>query len=429
MTTDNNLQEVICMEIKRNRGLGLLLMVCLMAVSISSVAFGATKAITSISIRVGTDTQAGEYLNENITVYSNTINEQSGTYAATNSDRYYLRNAEWTSSTRSAMSIGEEPRMRLYLEIEDNDYAFRGTYSSSNISVKGGSFVSARKNSSGSLEVTVRLNGIKGTYNPPFDAGWRDSQLGVAEWTVNERDNKLTSGYYDVYLYRGNSIVKKLEDFQGTSYNFYPYMTKQGTYTYKVRTVPYTESQKKYGQKSGWTESDDIYIDEFHVSDGTGQTDNLNVPVGATGQVGWIWSQNNWYYRYPDGTYQKDAWLKLNEKWYIFDKEVKMLTGWSTKDGLSYFLQDSGEMFVGWLQSGSTWYFLNRASDGVEGAMHVGWLESNGRMYCLGQNGAMLEGWNQVGENWYYFYPGEGSMARDTIIDTFYVDINGVWHK
>ncbi len=177
------------MEIKRNRGLGLLLMVCLMAVSISSVAFGATKAITSISIRVGTDTQAGEYLNENITVYSNTINEQSGTYAATNSDRYYLRNAEWTSSTRSAMSIGEEPRMRLYLEIEDNDYAFRGTYSSSNISVKGGSFVSARKNSSGSLEVTVRLNGIKGTYNPPFDAGWRDSQLGVAEWTVNERIN------------------------------------------------------------------------------------------------------------------------------------------------------------------------------------------------------------------------------------------------
>lgn len=106
-----------------------------------------------------------------------------------------------------------------------------------------------------------------------------------------------------------------------------------------------------------------------------------------------------------------------------------MLTGWSTKDGLSYFLQDSGEMFVGWFQSGSTWYFLNRASDGVEGAMHVGWLESNGRMYCLGQNGAMLEGWNQVGENWYYFYPGEGSMARDTIIDTFYVDINGVWHK
>ena len=47
----------------------------------------------------------------------------------------------------------------------------------------------------------------------------------------------------------------------------------------------------------------------------------------------------------------------------------------------------------------------------------------------MGQSGAMLEGWNQVDGNWYYFYPGAGNMAADVIIDTFYVDGNGVWRK
>lgn len=70
--------------------------------------------------------------------------------------------------------------------------------------------------------------------------------------------------------------MKKLEDYNGTSYNFYPYMTKEGDYTFKVRTVPHTDEQKRYGKKSEWTESDSKYIDEDDVSDGSGQDNSSN---------------------------------------------------------------------------------------------------------------------------------------------------------
>ncbi len=419
------------MKNTRDRITGLLLATCLVVLGAPFPAFGATKAITSVVVRVGTDTEAGELLNENITLYTDTTDAQDGTYAATNSNKYYVRDAEWTSSTRSEVGVGDEPRMKLYLEVEDNDYSFRGSYSSDNVSVKGGTFVSAKRSSAGDLEVTVKLNGIKGTYTAPSDATWRNSGYGSAQWAMDgdEDDESVTSGYYDVYLYRGGTTVKKLEAYKGTSYDFYPYMTKKGTYKYKVRTVPYTESQKKYGTKSEWTESDEIYIDEEHVSDGTGQVDGNGQQVGSTGQVGWVLTDSTWYYRYPDGSYEKDAWLKVNDKWYLFDRDGKMLTGWQKKDGLTYFLCDSGEMYVGWLKSGDYWYYLNRVNDGVEGAAHTGWLQSNGKTYYLNQSGVMLEGWNKVGENWHYFYPGNGDMAVNTTVDTFYVDNNGIWKK
>ncbi|MCV5409772.1 choline-binding protein D, partial [Escherichia coli] len=47
----------------------------------------------------------------------------------------------------------------------------------------------------------------------------------------------------------------------------------------------------------------------------------------------------------------------------------------------------------------------------------------------LGENGVMCEGWTQVGGNWYYFYPGDGSMAVNTTISTFYVGADGVWRR
>jgi len=416
------------MKGRTDRVLGILLVLCLITVGSPLTAFGATKTVASITIRVGTNTRAGEKLNENIAVYANTTAAQEGTYAATNSERYSLRTAEWLSSTKNTMAVGEEPRMKLYLEIEDTDYAFRGTYSSSNISVKGGTFMSARRTSAEKLEVTVRLDGIKGSYNPPLDAKWNETGYGRAVWTV-EKNEGVTSGYYDVYLYRGNAVVKKLEAYQGTSYNFFPYMTQKGTYHYKVRTVPYTDTQKKYGQKSVWLDSDEVYLDEAHVSDGTGQTDGNGQTIGGAKQVGWIQSSGTWYYCYPDGSYQKDSWLKVDEKWYLFDRDGRMLTGWQTKDGLGYYLRENGEMYMGWIKSGDTWYYLNSAADGVEGAMHIGWLQNDGKTYCFDQSGAMLEGWNQVDGNWHYFYPGSGNMAANVIIDTFYVDGSGIWKK
>lgn len=403
---------------------------------LSATALAATAAISSVTIRVGTDVQAGEEAPDSIDTISDSLETRDGTYAATNSDKYEVRDAEWTSSTTSEreLAVGDEPKMKVFLSTTgyysgDREYIFRGGYSSGNVTVKGGTFVSARVVDGGDgLEITVKMNGIKGQYPTPDDAYWKGSGYGNAVWVMDSDNRKIASGYYDVYLYRGSSIVKRLEAFKGTSYNFYPYMTKKGNYYFKVRVVPFTESEKKYGTKGEWLDSDEVYVDESHVSDGTGQTDGNGLSTSTT-NVGWIQDGGFWYFRYPDSSYQKNGWLKVNEKWYLFDGTGKMLTGWQTKDGHTYFLKDSGDMLTGWIKGGEKWYYLNPAIGGPEGAMYKGWLTLSGKTYYMDSNGAMLEGWHKVEDNWYYFYPESGYKATNTYIQSFYVDNNGIWRK
>jgi glucan-binding YG repeat protein len=194
-----------------------------------------------------------------------------------------------------------------------------------------------------------------------------------------------SSGAYDVYLYRGSSIIKKVEKLKATTYNFFPYMTKAGTYSFKVRTVPYTESEQKYGKNSEWTESGEVYLPQEKVSDGSGQ-DNSAV---ANGQVGWIKTGNIWYYRYPDGTYQKNNWAKINNKWYLFDSNGGMVTGWQQRNNIWYFLNSDGAMTTGWVVSNNKWYYLNQSTtSGVEGAMITGWINYNNKWYYTDSTGA-----------------------------------------
>lgn len=428
---------------RRMKRLSLIVATVMLAMMMTQTALAAKKTVTSIAIRVGTDTKAGERYCENdaIEKYDNTTEAQGeGTYAGTNSERYYIHYAEWVSDEGDYASVGDEPKMRLYLRLRDEEeYGFRSSYSSSSVSVKGGSFVSARR-SNGELEVIVRLSGIKGQFYAPTDATWRDTGRGRAVWdTVWDGDGddeyyrSVTSGYYDVWLYRGNTRVVKLEDYHGTSYNFYPYMTRKGTYTYKVRNVPHTAKEKEFGKASEWLESDEFYIDEDEVSDGSGQNIGNGQVIGGGNsagnvQAGWIPSGNSWYYRYPDGSYKKNGWEQIGGIWYLFDSEGKMLTGWQTRNGETYFLQENGSLYTGWIKAGDKWYYLNRVNDGgTEGAMRKGWLTQNGVTYYLDQNGVMVQGWQKIGSDYYYFYPNTGTMAVNTVIDTFTVDAQGKW--
>lgn len=405
------------------------------AMPLTSLAATSYAAISSVSIRVGTDCEAGDYLPSRPTAVDGTTDVQSGTYAAVNSTKYTIDDVDWASGTNEdrVLTVGSEPKMVVtlrssYYRVGDREYIFRGGYSSSNVTVKGGTFVSARIRESGdALEVTVKLKGIGGDFPVPTLTDWTGSGFGNARWGYyDEDDRKASSGYYDVSLYRGSGLVKKLEAYQGTSYNFYPYMTKEGSYSFKVRAVPGTEAQKKYGSKSDWVQSDEVYVDKEHVSDGTGQSD---VNGNSGGQVGWIQNGDTWFYRYPDGSYQKNSWAKINDKWYLFDNDGRMLTGWQLKNNRYYYMDNSGAMMVGWIKSGDKWYYLNSNPGDLEGSMCVGWIQVNGLIYYMNSSGAMVEGWQEVDGNWYYFYPGSGNKAVNTTISGFYVDGNGIWKK
>lgn len=97
----------------------------------------------------------------------------------------------------------------------------------------------------------------------------------------------------------------------------------------------------------------------------------------------WQKLENNiWKFQKSDGSYVVNAWARINDKWYHFD--------------------GNGNMQTGWILDGNTWYKL-----GSDGSMHTGWVkeEADGYWYYLDESGAMRTGWRLVNGKWYYLNP------------------------
>lgn len=389
--------------------------------TVSSVfpAFAATTYVKTISVTLNLDLQAGDGFKALTTGYTG---DDSDVKISSNT-RYDISDAVWSTSADEAV-IGKTYTIKITLDAL-GDYAFSSSYSSSKVTVKGGTFVSAKRSSSDRLVLTVKTKPVEGTLEEPDEAYWqssnsRNSKFGYAKWT------KVDSADYDVTLYRNSKVVHRVTDLNASSYNFYPYMTREGDYTFRVRAVPGSDSIAEYANKSEWVESDTLYVDDDEVSDGSGQetSGNSGSTVSAgTDQVGWILSGGKWFFRYPDGTYLRDSWGKINGKWYLFDGSGVMLTGWHNRKGVYYYMNSDGAMQTGWLKYNNTWYYLNG-----DGAMQTGWLKDGDKTYYLDQSGAMLTGWKEIGGSYYYFH-SDGHKAVNEVISGFYVDQNGVWKR
>lgn len=398
------------------------LSIVLAAAGLMTVA-AADHVISSVTIRVSSKLEPGGALPD-IGVDTSSA-ESGGVSISTSGDKYTIDRVEWVTSTTRDMKVGDQPEMKVWLNA-GADYYFKGTYRSSNVTIKSGSLVSAKREDSDTLVVRLRVNAIKGDFPAPEDAYWKDNTKGTAKW---ERPDDGDTGKYEVVLRKGTSRIHAVET-TATSYDFYPYMTSAGTYSFRVRTIAKTNKDENYGKNSDWVESDELYIAKEDVSDGSGRTDRVSSsPTGNT-RTGWQQQDNYWYYYYPDGSYQKDSWLKVDNKWYLFQNDGKMLKGWQKKGNQTYFLAEDGGMQVGWIQSGGHWYYMNPTPDSFEGSMfRNNWANVNGKLYYFNGEGIMMEGWNQIDGNWYYFYPGEGSRATNTWIDNFYVDQDGIWRR
>lgn len=430
----------------------------------SFTAFAANKYRNITSVRITVDSSLAE-----ITTDDSLPSISSGDFSTSDAARYFISDAEWyqESSYDDGLSVGDQPRIRLYLEAkyekgstasgDDVYYRFSGSYNSTNVKVVNGTFVSAKRRNQDELEVIIKLKGVKGSYDAPEEVYW-GSTRGQARWSKPEN----TSGYYEVVLKRGTSTVESFKT-NGTSLNLYPWMTRAGDYTFEVRTIPYTDEQKKYGERSEFTTSEELYITDSTKSNGSGKYSTsglvdrngsqVNTGSGSSGDngsgpspqattdAGWIKSGDVWYFKYPNGELLKDQWLKWNDKWYRFDSSGIMRTGWFQNDsGLWFYLNSpNGDMRTGWLNENGYWYFLNTTSDSFEGSMltNVLWTY-NGRQYYFDENGHMVTGWMSMKDaqgvdQWYYFYPQHkvegayGYMAVNTTVDGFVVDASGKW--
>ena len=166
----------------------------------------------------------------------------------------------------------------------------------------------------------------------------------------------------------------------------------------------------------------------------------------------WIQDAKGWWYRYADGSYPKEQWLKLDAwyyfdsygyalrnrwgyikgLWYYFGDDCRMAKGWIKLDGHWYYLNPTvgtkpeGAMLTGWQKIGSYWYFLRPARDGdhPEGSAATEWIRDDLYWYYLlpEKKGSKPEcsmalGWEQIGGKWYYFNLDKncqaiGSMMR-----------------
>ena len=404
-------------------------MLCLMALPARAAS---RKTISTVTLKAISSLEAGDSMEDAYDKVEINVSDSA---------HYYVEDFSITSSGSRMINVGDEVKIKASVYILDDDYMFS---SSTHVSVSGGTYVSHSRSSSNHMTVTLKLRPVGGQFEEPWDVHWASSPLGTLSWSEPD----ITSGYYGIILYHGNSKVTSITEYKGHKINLYPWMTRQGDYTVKIRTVPAPNTSTSGVKNSEWTESDYLYISEKKVSDGSGKEAVINgsgsgsgsgsVPGGQPGtpgyQVGWVLQNGTWYYRYPNGTFRTNGWEKINGKWYYFTSTGAMATGWQQIGGQYYYLDvTNGDMKTGWVNAEGTWYYLNESTtSGIEGAMFRDqWLDWQGHRYYLMSNGAMAVNWNTIGNKYYYFNPNPGgpmgALVTNTWIGTFFVGPDGAW--
>ncbi len=146
----------------------------------------------------------------------------------------------------------------------------------------------------------------------------------------------------------------------------------------------------------------------------------------------------DWYYFTSSGKAVKEKWEKINNKWYHFDDNGVMETGWILED--MYYCDSNGAMVTGWQRllppdeydddyyenhygpyetedDGKYWYYFSNSGKKVvpkDSETEIATKKINGVYYALAEDGSMRTGWVSV--------TGDES---DDITDYRYVDSNG----
>ena len=91
---------------------------------------------------------------------------------------------------------------------------------------------------------------------------------------------------------------------------------------------------------------------------------------------------------------------------------LELTSGWTMRDGLHYYLDESGNPLTGWQEiEGNTYYFLEY------GDMATGWLELDGKLYYLRGDGIRVTGWLSLDGHRYYMGPDGAAVTGVREID------------
>ena len=114
------------------------------------------------------------------------------------------------------------------------------------------------------------------------------------------------------------------------------------------------------------------------------------------------------------------GWALNDAGQYLYYMDGKALTGTQTIDGVKYFFNTDGTLKTGWVKDGGNWRYYTGNKVAVD------WLDISDKRYYFTKDGVMVSGkWLEIDGKWYYFN-ADGSLAKNTKVDGYEVDKNGV---
>lgn len=246
---------------------------------------------------------------------------------------------------------------------------------------------------------SAKINGRSYTFNNNADVTNTQWIAMDGTWKL-AKDGRIATGWQtwdkNLYYLNSNGSMKANEAFTDGG-KLYFFRSWGGAY----KNCWYTSGGKKYylhdnsaAYQNEWLKADGKWY--YFQSDSTMATDTWidNYYVDASGvwipskekpTDKWITSGNRKWYRHADGSYTKNDWEVIDGKYYRFDKDGWMVTGWQKIGNVTYYMD-----------------------------------KTTGERYG--------EGWHWIDGSCYYMN-AKGEMAVDTWIDGYYVDASGKWIK
>lgn len=237
------------------------------------------------------------------------------------------------------------PKISVTLSAEDGYYF---SVARGDIEIRGGTYVSAQKEDSYTLVVTMLLPSFRESLGDISEASWSSAKDGVWKEAVN-------AGSYEVRLYRDGRAVGGIQKTTKPSIDFGSLMGREGTYSFQVRAVNIQNREKK----TPWLEAETTsYVDKALaeqlrtqygsvIPDYITEPSQMNQIFYAPDQYGWIHDNGGWWYRNPDNSYTTSNWQLIDGKWYYFNSVGYMVTGWIDWEENSYYCDPvDGHMLV-----------------------------------------------------------------------------------
>lgn len=413
-----------------------LAMSAVMALPFNAYADSETSGLTKITtVRLIIDTvqpASGDNVEDH-------VNVTSDTEGVIITDAYYDNDDdEWERTTSPVLKVEMDA---------DNGYYFG--------SVKLGGVSGLSKISSKSIKkdgdkyhciATIKLKKLGGRLDYPEDPGWSGS---YAEWEDIEG-----ASYYNVRLRRDDKKVVVISTNE-TRFDFFPWMTKSGDYTFEVKAMA-----GKTSENSEWgDESDSLDIGSGEVYNGVtpNYTDfrhstnnnynngynngysnypynNSNYGPSSTAPAGVNTGYNTGYqnpsYGVGNGTSgaaNPNGQMPNNQN--NMNQYNNNAQGSWNFDGVGYkFYKGGVEVKYSWVRDGSLWYYI-----GQDGYMKTGWQTINGKTFYMAPEagapmGCMRTGWQFIDNQWYYLGTnGEMQTGYQTINGkNYYLNENGV---